>query len=58
MDFYMGGRNNGKTYTLELAMFGQEVLNEMACFQHVSEGTTVDYIFEIIQKYPRIKQKI
>lgn len=48
---------NGETYTLELAMFGQEVLNEMACFRHVSEGTTADHIFEIIQKYSRIKQK-
>lgn len=53
MNIYMGG----KTYTLELAMFGQEVLNEMACFRHVSEGTTSDYIFELIQKYPAIKEQ-
>lgn len=43
----MGGRSNGKTYTLELAMFGQEVLNEMSEPSHGSEKQT-DVIYELI----------
>lgn len=57
MDIITTGEIMEKKYTLELAMFGQDVLNEMSCFRHVEEGTTTDHIFEIIQKYPSIKQK-
>ena len=54
MEFYAGGRSSGKTYTLELAMFGQEVLNEMSDPSHGSEKQT-DVIYELINKYPLVK---
>ena len=42
---------------LNIVSFIQEVLIEMSCFRHVSEGSTADHIFDLIQKYPSLKQE-